>query len=344
MTGASVFRAPRWSGQAGVLARSIGTPLFHEELMKLLGLTVPTDSFWIIRYAGQASPDVVFTHRVSKRVRQAYCEQCAVVDPFSARWSVDKQAGVFALSAIRPASEEDARYSDTFRAVANIEDEVGILLPVTAQSCLAIFLERRRGLFTEDELALLRTLYPMVEQFCRAHLGWLFSDIKADRAGPAGGLASRPTLVVDPSGSQVHASAAWEEVLRRRPELKARLPAIIEAGGGDHELGDVIIRAERMGPDFPLAPNGLLCVLEQLAHVRGGEDADAIEKTLALFTQRERDVLRLALDGRGNADISRALGVGAGSIRNVKTRLYRKAGVSSEGELVMKLLHLAKHL
>lgn len=114
--------------------------------------------------------------------------------------------------------------------------------------------------------------------------------------------------------------------------------ALAWEGTAVRHLADHMLRAERLGPDFPLAPNGAMLVLEKATDVPPTMEAAVTARLFASFTQREKDVLRLALEGRNSLKISAALGIGAGSIRNVKTRLYRKSGVFSEGELVLKFL------
>ena len=45
------------------------------------------------------------------------------------------------------------------------------------------------------------------------------------------------------------------------------------------------------------------------------------------LTPREADVLRLLLDGHGNREIARTLGIDAGTVKTHLTRIMRKAGV-----------------
>jgi DNA-binding NarL/FixJ family response regulator len=101
---------------------------------------------------------------------------------------------------------------------------------------------------------------------------------------------------------------------------------------------------ERLNSDFPLAPNGARLVLEKKTITAFPVGSRHDPSLFEIFTRREREVLRLMLKGLKNNEISAELGVGAGSIRNLKLRVYRKSGVSSEGELVSKFLSLATTL
>lgn len=78
--------------------------------------------------------------------------------------------------------------------------------------------------------------------------------------------------------------------------------------------------------------------LERISVAPPRGKANDASNVFGKFTRRERDVVRLVLKGMKNDDISAELGIGIGSIRNIKLRLYRKTGVSSEGELVPKLI------
>ncbi len=343
-TDSVLFRSPSWTAQAGKVAQSIGTPFFHEELIRLLEATVATDAVWIIRYAGDAIPDVVFTRNVPAHTRRVYAEQCAKLDPFSAGWRKRRQAGVFTLDRLRSKDPAYRLYSDLFLAAAGMEDELGILLPVTAHNCFAIFLERKSGLFQEWEVERLDTVYPAIEPWCRSHLGWLFDDLKTPSRSGGMRLLNRPTIILDHAGQQIYANDSWNEAARRIPALKAQAAALAASAGAERDLGEVIIRAERLGPYFPLAPNGSMLVLEKATDPSSSPEADVATRLLSAFTRRERDILRLAVSGLGNQEISDAIGVASASIRNVKTRIYRKSGVTSEGELVLKFLPFAKQL
>lgn len=342
--GALLFRSPFWTAQAGRVAQSIGTPFFHEELIRLLEATVATDAVWIIRYAGDAIPDVVFTYNVPAHAKRVYSKQCAPLDPFSARWRKKKQAGVFTLDRLRSKDPAYRLYSDLFLSAAGMEDELGILLPVAAHNCFAIFLERQTGLFHGWEVERLETIYPAIEQWCRSHLGWLFDDLKNPSRSGGMRLLNRPTVIFDHAGQQIYSSDAWSEAARRIPELKAQAAALAACAETERDLGEIILRAERLGPDFPLAPNGAMLVLEKTTDASSAPEAALATRLLSSFTRRERDILRLAVSGLSNQEISDTLGVASASIRNVKTRIYRKSGVTSEGELVLKFLPYAKQL
>lgn len=338
----SIFKTPAWNLHIGKVIQSIGSPFFHEELIGLLDMTVASDAFWIIRYAGETNPDVVFTRGVSAQTRRVYSKICASIDPFSARWRSERQSGIFTLDQLRSNDAAYKRYSDVFLAAAGMDDELGIILPITAHSCFAIFLERKHGFFTEDEVRNLETVYPAIEGCCQSHLGLLFNETrKSDFSAGAPAIQS-PRALFDHAGHHVYSNGNWSQATHRFPKLKQLSAALAVSGAVEQISEEWILRTKRLNSDFPLAPNGAMLVLEKVTAAPTSYVSNEVADPLTVFTRRERDVLRLVLKGMKNPEISSTLGVGGGSIRNIKLRLYRKSGVASEGELVSKFIAFAK--
>lgn len=337
------FGSQDWNDQAGKVAQAIGTPFFHEELIVLLEHTITTDASWLIRFAGDAAPDVLFTKSVPAHVKRVYADECAIVDPFSGQWKTTRIAGVHSLAQLKSDDTTYRRYHRTFLNAAGMDDELGIVIPITRQNCFGIMLERKWGLFTAEEIAAAEILYPAIEQWLRAHLGMLFEDFSNPDRSDGDAFINRPTAIYDHSGQHIYSSESWDDAVRRRPTLKTYVAELV-ARGGDLTLDNLRIRTVRLGPEFPLAPNGLILTLEKATEPSRRVEIAAARRLHSTFTRRERDVLRLALAGMGNQEIARTLDVGVGSVRNVKTQLYRKSGVGSEGELVLKFLPFAKFL
>ena len=62
------------------------------------------------------------------------------------------------------------------------------------------------------------------------------------------------------------------------------------------------------------------------------------------ITPRERDILALILKGHTTGEIAQSLGIGKGTIKNYRLRLYRKANVGSERALVALFMPLLSGL
>ncbi len=72
---------------------------------------------------------------------------------------------------------------------------------------------------------------------------------------------------------------------------------------------------------------------------RGGWRARTADLLLPV-TPRERDILARIRKGQTTGEIAHTLGIGAGTIKNYRLRLYRKAGVRSERALVALFMPL----
>ncbi|MDR4306223.1 helix-turn-helix transcriptional regulator [Chelatococcus sambhunathii] len=331
---------PDWFERAGEVIQSIGTQFFHRELIKLLEASIRSDAVWIIRYSGEALPDVVYTYNVPAEAEKVYVEQCAGVDPFSMRWRRTRDSGVFTLQTLPDDSVEYLVYKKIFLQAAGMEDELGVFFPVTAHNCFAFFLEREKGHFTKAEVERARLMFPALESFHRAHLGWLFNELRHTNTPEVTGLINRPTLIRDRTRQQVYANDGWNEVIARHPEIAADVEALSSGAAGQADYEDFVLKAELLGADFPLAPGGRMYVIERHASAYGEERFESLSHVFRIFTPRERDILDLVMQGRNSAEISDRLGIGVGTVKNCKMRIYRKAEVETERALVAKFMPL----
>lgn len=323
----------------GEAAQAIGAPAFPETLLRLLGTLIAHDSAWIIRYSPNLAPEVLHTTGVRAAVVDWYCETYSAFDPFARSWRLRPQTGIVTLGrALSPSPDSDI-YVMLFQVKAGFADELAVMLPLPGGSCLALFLQRNDTAFTVEEEAVARLVFPTLDGLHAAHVGRLLRELEtvADHPGLRPELAS---LIVDRSGRALHASAGWTEAQRRLPGLQALLtdaaPAEVRRVAG-HTL-----RVERLGADFPLAPDGRMYVLDDAA---AGPEAGAAERALASvalppITARERDILALILQGRTTGEIAQRLGIAKGTIKNYRSRIYRKAKVGSERALVSLFMPL----
>jgi DNA-binding CsgD family transcriptional regulator len=332
--------APGWFAHAGEVVKSIGTEFFHRELIKLLEASIRSEAVWIIRYSGEAPPDVVYTHNVPPSAERVYCEQCSGVDPFSMRWKTRREAGVFTLARLRDESVEYLLYTKLFLPAAGMEDELGVFFPVTAHNCFAFFLERQRGHFTRAEVERAELMYPALASFYRAHLGWLFNELRYTNTPEVTGLINRPTLIQDRVGEQVYANDGWSDLVRKAPKVTEVVAALEGSGASRVEFDDFVLTSEVLGPDFPLAPGGRMFVTERHASDYGKAHRDNVSNVFRIFTPRDRDILDLMIQGRNSAEISDRLEISVGAVKNCKMRLYRKAEVATERALVAKFMPL----
>lgn len=61
------------------------------------------------------------------------------------------------------------------------------------------------------------------------------------------------------------------------------------------------------------------------------------------FSDREMEVARLLVEGKSNGQIALQLGVSTRAIEHHLTHIYKKLGVSSRAEAIIKLIHLLEN-
>jgi DNA-binding CsgD family transcriptional regulator len=122
-------------------------------------------------------------------------------------------------------------------------------------------------------------------------------------------------------------------VARATVRLAERVPGQIEMTGGR------VLHVERLESDFPLAPGGRIYVIEQVGlppeRLRPG---DVLNRHGTGLTPRERDIVQLILEGHPTAAIAGRLGIGRGTIKNHRKRIYDKLDITSERELFLLYL------
>ncbi len=327
-----------WFAQLGEVATSIGGESFHRKLLHLAGLCIRHDSSWIIRYSRVAPPDVLYTSGVPDEIVAFYDEKGQNLDPFSARWRRTGQPGVLTLSEIAAEGPEAILYTKIFTPTANIADEIGMFFSTVGHCCFGLFLERERGSFSKADIERAKLIFPALEGYHRSHLGQLFNHLRYTGGSVGGGLVNRPTLIRDRHAVEVFSNASWREAVAADASILPLTQALGRAEGLTTLQGrDHVLKSEPFDRDFPLAPGGRIFTLEpRVAAQDESVDYRAAASILQALTPRERDILALTMKGQTTGQIAQRLAIGKGTIKNCKLRIYRKAEVSSERDLVKK--------
>jgi two-component system response regulator DctR len=156
--------------------------------------------------------------------------------------------------------------------------------------------------------------------------------------------AGRPTwpaapacLVLDVRMPGTSGLVLFEHLVERG--LLAALPVIFLTGHGD--VPTAVAAVKRGAFDFvekPFSNNSLVDRVEQALAVSARwlvqrRDGDAVGRLLAELTDRERDVMRLVVDGRPNKLIADALGISVRTVEVHRARIFDKMNVKSAVEL-----------
>ena len=157
-------------------------------------------------------------------------------------------------------------------------------------------------------------------------------------ARPGGGLGSQPAcLMLDVRMPGISGLALFDRLLGQG--LTDRLPVIFLTGHGD--VPTAVDAVKRGAFDFcekPFSDNALVDRIEQAlaasrAKIESRRARGAVERALAELTERERDVMRLVIEGRPNKLIADALGISVRTVEVHRARVFDKMNVGSAVEL-----------
>ena len=163
-------------------------------------------------------------------------------------------------------------------------------------------------------------------------------------ARSAGWPTSPSCLLLDVRMPGLSGLALFDRLIERG--LIEALPVIFLTGHGD--VPTAVSALKRGAFDFvekPFADNALVDRVEK-ALVRSERtllvrrDHDAVRKRLAELTEREREVMRLVIEGRPNKLIADALDISVRTVEVHRARVFEKMDVKSAVELA-NLLRIA---
>jgi two-component system response regulator DctR len=185
-----------------------------------------------------------------------------------------------------------------------------------------------------DALAwLLRSRRLLSEGFASAEAFLELLDAPRDGAWP-----SAPScLLLDVRMPGMSGLALFDLLLERG--LAQALPVIFLTGHGD--VPTAVTAVKRGAFDFvekPFSDNALVDRVEQAlaasrAHLEARRAHDTVAKALAELTERERDVMRLVIEGKPNKLVADALGISVRTVEVHRARVFDKMGVRSAVEL-----------
>jgi two-component system response regulator DctR len=162
--------------------------------------------------------------------------------------------------------------------------------------------------------------------------------LDAQRGGAREGWPSAPScLLLDMRMPGMSGLTLFERLAERG--LDDALPVIFLTGHGD--VPTAVSAVKRGAFDFvekPFSDNALVDRIEEaLARSRAAIERrrarDAVADALAELTERERDVMRLVIEGRPNKLIADALNISVRTVEVHRARVFEKMDVKSAVEL-----------
>lgn len=197
-----------------------------------------------------------------------------------------------------------------------------------------------------DALAwLLRSRRLLSEGFSSADAfeAWLLQQLGPDR-GPWPGAPS--CLVLDVRMPGTSGLVLFERLAERG--LLGLLPVIFLTGHGD--VPTAVAAVKRGACDFvekPFSNNLLVDRVEQALQLSAQalvqrRQQRVLQQALAELTEREREVMRLVVDGRANKLIADALDISVRTVEVHRARVFEKMDVKSAVELANRLRDIGR--
>jgi two-component system response regulator DctR len=189
------------------------------------------------------------------------------------------------------------------------------------------------------------------EEVLRDALAWLlrsrrllseaFASAEAFKAMLDGKLPPWPSapscLLLDVRMPGLSGLALFEQLVERG--LMRALPVIFLTGHGD--VPTAVAAVKRGAFDFvekPFSDNALVDRVEQALaasreHLEAARARGKVERALAELTEREREVMRLVVEGQPNKRVADALGISVRTVEVHRARVFDKMNVKSAVEL-----------
>jgi DNA-binding CsgD family transcriptional regulator len=327
-----------WLAALGEAARAIGSDEFPARLLRLFGRLIRHDMAMVVRYARFSAPDFLVCEGLPGHQIETYRTGWYRFDPFYGYWRKRERGGVVALRDVAPPTLVRSRYRRVFQRQANICDELGMFLPGVGRASIALFLERSKGWFGAAEKERARRVYPAIAGLYRAHVSRIFGALGTGNGAPTPQV-TRPTLLVDRDGERVFANEEWRAA-EADPIVAQSIASLAGETSGQVRLADNrMLHVAPLEPDFPLAPAGRIYVIERIGLAPAALSPRAvIARFGTALTPREREIVVLVLEGHPSATIAKRLGIGRGTVKNHRRRLYDKLDITTERELFLRYL------
>lgn len=328
--------------ELGDIASHVGQPTFYEVLTEHIGQVVKADVQMVMRYTRSAAPVYVVHDNLDAKLMRDYLAGLYRIDPVYKLCKGAVRPGVFTLDSLGTDDREIAQYSKRFLSQTGMIDDLIVLFSAPASSMIGLVFERKIT-FRAEQVNQLKELFPLLAGLQKAH-----EKVQIALMVSGGWDSDLAYRILDKEDGIVFDSAAWSEIFSRHPlllshvrRLKSRSQQAIILDPG------FVIRTQPLLDEYATAPGGTLLILEQgQAGMPPVNSIDAAESfSDAVLTPRERDIVRLISSGLPNAKIAEKLGLSINTIKNHRKRLYLKLDITTERELLLKIMehHWALH-
>lgn len=320
---------PHLIAELSKVAAAIGSREFYDAVLKALGALLGCERQLAVRYARFAKPQFLVNRSLTSEAEDLYMQNLYRIDPLLRLVRTEVKERVLTFIEMRE-EENGAIYLEDLYRSAQIYDELVVLLPAAGGVWVALCLDINDRSFRPEDVAFVRTLYPLIESLHQRHIWTCLS-------GHRGGYLSDSQLavmVLDAQGEACFRNGVWSgKVTAAQEEVIRNVSA--SSSSGVHSLSEQdVVHWQTLEPANALAPGGRIYVVE--GRSPGYLGVDTLFTQLAAdhdLTPRECEIIGHSLRGLSTAAIAKRLAIGAGTVRNHKHRLYAKLDVTSEREI-----------
>jgi DNA-binding CsgD family transcriptional regulator len=327
----------RLLGSCARLAQAVGATDFYVKAAACVGELLGCERRIVMRYSQYATPEFLLNASLSEEARRHYAESVYRLDPLMKLVRTKVTDRVLTFRNLKQSGADLLFYDETFRT-ASILDELVMMLPAVGGVWVAICVDRETSHFDQSDIDEANAIYDLIEVLHAQHIErCLFQRNDGFLNDSKIGL-----LIIDSQGFPVLRNQLWQRRVSPAAEQDV-LRASVSHGQGISLISDaLILHWETLDSSNGVAPCGRAFVLEDRAPGYADLNAHSVVQRFAkenALTPRETEIVEHILTGNPPERIAKALGIGLGTIRNHKHRLYYKLDITTERELFSMLFN-----
>lgn len=331
------FDLPRGFGEGMARAMSrIGGADFYETVIGAVAPLIPCD-FWIVaRYEASDRPEIITETGMAPRAKSVYADSLWHLDPLTREGDGAMERRAIGLANLRRRGGVPGDYARYLERDLGVADELAMLLPLHDRGFLALCLDRHRQSFSEREVGLASEVLDIVGEMHRQHVIHAL-ERRVSRSMYGFGDHAPEMMILSASKVRLYESEGWMEAVRHafnRDSLPDHLTrgdqGIVQANNGWS-----LIRLDCAEADAVVGRADVLVLRKS-----GGDFDDRLGRFARIhgLTERQKQIVRLSVEGHHNASIARRLDISVGGVKNHKMRIYDKLDITSERELMAALM------
>ena len=329
--------------ELATIVSAIGNKEFYDRLSSFVARALSCEHRLVMRYSAFDRPDFIVNNFMNQQAEGLYLSGLFRIDPLQAIARTSRTAMIVNLRSPSDGFETDKEYLSEIFKLAFIFDELAILLPVPGGITFALCCEKVTDAFSPEEQAHAEAMLPIITAIHERHLDEVFArPMRQIGAENYSLLTGDAYLILDSAGNKIFASQGWQSCAAITDLTEQEVEQARQDGQAHLALSEnLVLHWEPLGFQFQIAPGGMLLRVERRSFgeisVSAATIIDAFCATQCL-TPREREIVKLILQGFPNSKIAEKLDISTGTVKNHRWRLYYKIDITSERELFLMLL------